>query len=102
MILKDESTVLNEIVLDVESLLKSLSTDLFEHMIKADSTALQSDMAGGEVKHFSCRSNKTYCNIKAKHYILAAGAGNQSLFDHWGHFDTKMIERPLHMVAVKK
>ena len=92
---------LNEIVLDIPSVVRSLADGLYDVMLKAEDCVLQSKVAGGHVDYLQCRSGSVICKIKAKRYILAAGAGNHALLSRWGSQRPVMQRRPLHMVMVK-
>ena len=92
---------LNEVVLDIPSLIGSLSENLSDYMMKVDTVNLQTDVAGGRIKVVQCRSGNYPSRIRAQRYILAAGAGNEALLKNWGCRKIAMQRRPLHMVMVK-
>lgn len=100
-VLKDnkQATVyqLNEPVLDVKSLLKSLLNEIGDYCIKADD--ILSINADQHVLLFS-QSDKTY-SVEYEKLLLTAGKGNQVLMDAAGLSQPKMQLRALKMVMLK-
>lgn len=93
---------LDEIVLNIPTLINALATPHLDDCIKIDSAAACSfglDPAG-HIQYLSLTSNDVPLEITAQKYIFTAGAGNEALQQQLG-IKNNMQRRPLHMVLVK-
>jgi glycerol-3-phosphate dehydrogenase len=91
---------LDDLVLDVPSLLDRLSSRYADRIFKLDtgdpgSLVMNSDTS---IKHIICSPELT---IRSSRYILSAGAGNAGLLQQAGMHSPGTQLRPLHQVLVK-
>ncbi len=95
---------LDEVVLDPHSLVDVLAKPHLDHIFKINSqTATQFSFEPQDPKHITSvtvSSGSETVQLHAKHYIFAAGAGNEALTSHFVK-PPKMQRRPLQMVMVK-
>lgn len=90
---------LDELVLDIPSLIKSLSRRLIEQTITADPAHIG---LKPETPHsLTIQQASGRLIIDSQYMILAAGAGNKSLLAQLGKTSPAMQLRPLHMVMLK-
>lgn len=91
---------LSDFVIDTPSLLRALAEPNRAHIGQAADLALQPD-ADGSVQALQARgSDGATVTVRAYHYVLAAGQGNESLLQQLGREEPAMQRRPLHMVTV--
>lgn len=86
-------TQVHECVLDVPSLVRSLSKSMMPYIVKVDDVALQKNDNQYSVKAKNADEEIT---LSARQIILTAGEGNADLFSA-----QKMQKRPLQMVILK-
>ena len=96
---------LNEIVLDIQTVVKSLVRGLESRTLKVDWTPDSGDSRlvtdNGEIAFIEhTQGNVTY-RIHARKFVLTAGEGARTLMGRWGISEPEMQLRPLHMVMVK-
>lgn len=93
----DQTFELDEPVLDVASLVRRLA-ERVAHRVVAEAVAPESlivDDAGIE------RLGLAGCTIRARIYVLAAGAGNETLAQQTGFAPTALRHRPLRQTIVR-
>ena len=93
---------LNEIVLDINSVVKSLVGGLENRCIKVDwnsDTRLITDQ--GSIDHIEIQQGGDTVHLKADRYVTTAGEGTAELMALWGITEPRMQLRPLHMPMVK-
>lgn len=92
---------LNEIVLDIESVIRVLVSGLERYTLKIDQAqSLRFDERGNAaVVH--CVSGGEDLAIHSRRFVLCAGEGTGAILQHWGASSPQMQLRPLHMVLVK-
>ena len=89
---------LDEIVLDVQTLLKELTKRHQEFIFKIEPNKQSVQMnAKGLIETFHIQSNTATVDIQAQKYIFTAGVANAELINH----AVPMQKRPLHMTVVK-
>lgn len=87
---------LDELVLNVPSLLKSLQDKYPDNIIKcSEINVVNND--DSNIKHLNVKLKEENININAKHFIFASGTNNSSLTGD----KCKSQSRPLHMLWVK-
>jgi len=90
---------LDELVLDMPSLIKSLAKRLMQQTITASPARIK---LTPEAPHtVSIQLDSGILKIDCQHIILAAGAGNQQLLSELNKNSPAMQLRPLHMVMLK-
>jgi glycerol-3-phosphate dehydrogenase len=91
---------LDDLVLDVPSLLDCLSRKSAGWIFKLDTSNPRSLVMNGEssIRHIICSTDLT---IRSSRYIFAAGAGNADLLHQAGMHAPGTQRRPLHQVVVK-
>jgi glycerol-3-phosphate dehydrogenase len=93
---------LNEIVLDLPSVISALSNACADGIYKYDCTqpgTLEFD--GKKINALVVQRKNQRLKIRAQRYILTAGEGNESIL-HTAHLSRPAMQRrPLHMVLVK-
>lgn len=91
---------LNEIVLDVPSVIQALAKPYQDRIFKnnANATRIRTN-AEGTIEAIELSDQNL--ELKAQRYILTAGEGTQDLLTQWGIDQPKMQRRPLHMVVVR-
>lgn len=92
---KGQAYRLNDIVLDVRSLLNSLAEPFEQWIYKLKDYNLIANEAGIESVNIGEHS------ISAQYFLFTAGQGNQSLLNQANLKKPTMQTRPLHQVAVK-
>ncbi|MCL6415608.1 FAD-dependent oxidoreductase [Aestuariirhabdus sp. Z084] len=93
---------LNEFVLDIPSLVSSLTDGLHEHTLAVDWSCSQINRdESGAIRNISLGGYDDPVQLKAQRYIFTSGAGTAELIQHWGVEGPKMQLRPLHMTLVK-
>lgn len=98
---------LNEIVLDIASVIKSLTDGLENQTLKVNwaspeeggNARLISD--NGKIEAIEIQQGEQIINLKAKRYVTTAGEGTEELMKLWGIEKPKMQVRPLHMPMVR-
>lgn len=90
---------LNEIVLDVPSLMTKLAAGFQSRILKLDTSKgnWQRD-CDAKISNFSCAEQQL--SINAQHFIFAAGEGNGAILAQLNIDIPKMQLRPLHMVML--
>lgn len=100
---KGDVYALDEMVLDVPSLINVLTKKYADVIFKID--AMQADDlhldANGQLKAITIRHATQCATLEAKHFIFTAGAGNELIIDKVKQPAIAMQRRPLHMVMVK-
>jgi len=88
---------LNEVVLDIPSVIRKLSEQLTQRILQLDTQQCQwqKDASGNII---SLTSNDQQLNISAQRFIFAAGEGNAAILDALAINSPQMQVRPLHMV----
>ena len=95
---------LNEIVLDIASVIKALVSDLKQQTIKVDwsengnARLVSTD---GKIDYIEIKQADKTVHLKAKRYVTTAGEGTEGLMNLWGIEKPKMQVRPLHMPLVR-
>ncbi|MGB1237239.1 MAG: FAD-dependent oxidoreductase [Pseudomonadales bacterium] len=90
---------LNEVVLDVPSVLEQLLAPVADRVLQLDSgNCIWEKSQTGDIEALVCEEHQV--RIRAQHFVFAAGKGNQAILDELGITQPKMQLRPLHMVAV--
>ena len=90
---------LEELVLNINSLLKSLATPVINNCLKINTLNVEFD-SNNNIKFLTTNINEQFINLTAQRYIFTAGSGNQELLNTV-YPDPVMQLRPLHMVLVK-
>ena len=98
---------LNEIVLDIASVIKSLTEGLENQTLRVNwasaeeggNTRLISD--NGTIQYIEIQQGEQTIHLKAKRYVTTAGEGTEELMKLWGIEKPKMQIRPLHMPMVR-
>lgn len=92
---------LDELVLDIPSVITALATPLLDKCIKIEpnSVAIKLD-SEQNITHITCKVAGFQQKIQAQKYIFTAGAGNKELINTL-HNPPTMQLRPLQMVLVK-
>ncbi len=88
---------LNEIVLDVPSVIEALAKPNAHRIYKVAPSEIRLDMQQGEVQAIQLNSMR----IEAQRYITTAGEGSEGLLQQLGVQQPQMQRRPLHMVMVR-
>ncbi len=93
----DETLAVDDLVLDVPSLVRRLARPIADRIVAApvSQDALVGDGAGIE------RIDLDTCSIHARVYVLAGGAGNTSLAQQAGFPDAPIRHRPLRQTIVR-
>jgi len=95
---------LDEMILDIYSLIETLVKPHYSSLIKVESKEnikIQFNQNNPkEIDYIELVNNNQTFHLKAKRYVFAAGEGNQALCDKLNNAP-KMQLRPLHMVIVK-
>ncbi len=92
---------LNELVLDVPSIVKALAEPAMDSLYQFDCAqpgVIEFD--GQQVTSLCLSGKRRTVHIKAQRYVFAAGEGNEALLHGAGLLSPAMQRRPLHMVAV--
>lgn len=90
---------LNEIVVDVPSLMAKLAVGFQARILNIDtSTGTWNRDLNGNISSFE--SSQQQLQISAQHFIFAAGEGNGAILDALNIASPKMQLRPLHMVML--
>ncbi|OZG71412.1 FAD-dependent oxidoreductase [Hahella sp. CCB-MM4] len=93
---------LNEIVVDVPSVINALISPFDEGIYQYDCAQHSSlELDNGSVTDLQLFGKNKRVRIKAKRYILTAGEGNESVLHSAQLHGPAMQRRPLHMVVVK-
>lgn len=98
---------LNEIVLDIATVVRSLTEGLESRTIKVDwesegnsgNTRLVAD--NGRIEYIEIQQGDQTIHLKARRYITTAGEGTEELMKLWGIEKPRMQVRPLHMPMVR-
>lgn len=89
---------LNEIVLDIPTVLKTLAAPYQSRILQIDTQQCEWQQQGSEIRGLF--DPKQELRISAQRFIFAAGEGNQAILDQLAIAQPKMQLRPLHMLAV--
>ncbi|OED41762.1 hypothetical protein ACH42_13085 [Endozoicomonas sp. (ex Bugula neritina AB1)] len=96
---------LNEIVLDIASVVKALVDGLEPQTIKVDWDADTGNArlvsGNGKIECVEIKQGDQTIHLKAKRYVTTTGEGTADLMQRWGIEKPKMQIRPLHMVMVR-
>ena len=100
---KGEVFALNEIVVDVPALVRELTKLNQGAIFKIDPLTSQSFNFDeqNKLKSVVIAADLDAIEVKAEHFVFAAGAGNEIIINQLKHPDIAMQRRPLHMVLVK-
>lgn len=93
---------LNELVLDIPSVVKTLVSSLENRCIKVDwqkDTRLLAE--NGQIQHIAVEQGGSTLRLTAKRFVTTAGEGTAALMKLWGISHPEMQLRPLHMPMVK-
>ncbi len=90
---------LNELVLNVPSVVHALTTPHAEHIFKISKDDLQIIHNNGEIAALELPEQQL--RLTAQRYILTAGEGSEKLLQDWQVSQPEMQRRPLHMVIVR-
>ena len=96
---------LNEIVLDIASVVKALVDGLEPQTIKVNwdsetgNTRLVS--SNGKIEYVEIKQGDQVIHLKAKRFVTTSGEGTAELMKLWGIEKPKMQVRPLQMVMVR-
>lgn len=90
---------LQEIVLDVPSLLQEISKPLLPYCIKIDDYQIERD-ENNHIKFVTINNGAHKLQLTAQQYIFTAGSGNEALTKNLSNAPI-MQRRPLQMVVVK-
>ena len=89
---------LNEIVLDVPSVIHALAMPDQERIIKADPEQLQIQCSDGQISAIQLNSE---LSLSGQRYITTAGEGTETVLEQLQVTKPQMQRRPLHMVMVR-
>ena len=96
---------LNEIVLDIQTVVRNLVKNLQGRTLKVNWSPEEGNSrivtSNGEIDHIEHTQGGTTYRIRAKKFVLTAGEGTRTLMGRWGISEPEMQLRPLHMVMVK-
>lgn len=94
---------LDEVVLDIPSVIKALSQHLKPFIYKIENLSAQhfNLQENGALQSITMSNATDALEIKAQQYIFTAGAGNELFLQHLRQHDIAMQRRPLHMVLIK-
>lgn len=93
---------LNELVLDVPSVVQALAEPFADGIFQLDCCQPGSiDFDGQQIKGISIHGKRRNVRIEAQCYVLTAGEGNEALLHGAAIPGPAMQRRPLHMVMVK-
>ena len=96
---------LNEIVLDIQTVVRNLVKNLENRTLKVDWTPKKGNSrivaANGEIDYIEHIQGDKTCRIRAQKFVLTAGEGTRTLMGRWGINEPEMQLRPLHMVMVR-
>ncbi len=90
---------LNELVLNVPSVITALSAPHAKRIFKISKDDFQIISNGGEIEAIELPAQQL--RLKAQRYILTAGEGCEQLLHQWKVSQPEMQRRPLHMVVVR-
>ena len=94
--------VLNEMVLDVPSLVLSLVKRNQDVIFKIEPLSVEGLYLHDEtLQAMTVYQHGKALTVQAKHYIFAAGSGNEVIVNKWRDPSVNMQRRPLHMVWLK-
>jgi len=88
---------LNEIVLDVPTVIDALARSHIQRILKIDASDIQFELTDSGVKALQLPQLR----IEAQRYITTAGEGTEALLQHLNIRQPQMQRRPLHMVMVR-
>ena len=93
---------LNEIVLDIQTVVRSLVDGLENRTLKVDwendTRIVEKD---GDIEYIEHKQGAETIQVRAKKFVLTAGEGTRELMNQWGIEQPEMQLRPLHMVMLK-
>lgn len=95
-----EVHALDEIVVDVPSLIKTLAKPYLNRMMKIESLQCNLDQTE-QLQSLTIKQDDKTQDIHAQCYVLMAGAGNAGLLQQLNATSVAMQRRSLHMVMVK-
>lgn len=90
---------MNEVVLDVKSLIQILSTKYTDSIYQAEIKDIST--VEDSIKSITIASGEEEINISADHFVFAAGAGNEKIASKLGLGSEITQTRPLKQVMVK-
>ncbi len=90
---------LNELVLNVPSVIRALSTPHADYIFRVNRDDLDISCDKGEITALELPSQQL--RLTAQRYILTAGEGSEQLLNEWQISQPEMQRRPLHMVIVR-
>ncbi len=88
---------LNEIVLDVPTVIDALARPHIQRILKIDASDIQFELTDSGVTALQLPQLR----IEAQRYITTAGEGTETLLQHLTIRQPQMQRRPLHMVMVR-
>ncbi len=88
---------LNEIVLDVPSVIEALARPNMQQICKVDPAEVRLETLNGDVQAVQLNQLR----IEAQRYITTAGEGTEEFLQQLGIDQPQMQRRPLHMVMVR-
>ena len=91
---------LDELVLDVPSLLANLARQSEGHYFQVDTLSDLALKSGLEADRVVLESGRQQLRLNARQILVTAGEGYAALAEHWGIKAEKMQRRPLHMAMV--
>ena len=92
---------LEELVLDIQSVLHSLAKNVEHHLAKIDAIQVNTCLNNNKnIQHLSTIINNQKFTITAKYYIFTAGNGNAELCKNISP-DIQMQQRPLQQLILK-
>ncbi len=91
----------NEIVLDIPSLINNLTKNTKQAIYKIKNNGCSLTMKNNQINHLTLTNdNDEQIDVKAQQYIFTAGEGNQAFLKYWE--DPPLMQtRPLHAVIMK-
>ncbi|WP_062261308.1 NAD(P)/FAD-dependent oxidoreductase [Endozoicomonas arenosclerae] len=93
---------LNEVVLDIRTVIKALVKGLESRILKVDwaeNTRIVTD--GKKIDYIEHQVGGETLQIRAKKFVTTAGEGTEDLMKLWGISEPAMQRRPLHMIMVR-
>lgn len=92
---------LEEIVLDVPSLLQTLASPYQDRIFKGAAELVFSEHSPNRISHLRVQTEQQTVELSSQRYLFTAGAGNELFIHCFKNEDLSMQRRPLHMVLVK-
>lgn len=99
--IKSKLYELAELVLDIPSLIRTLTKPVLHKCLKIDAGGYELDFdSDGNIRSVSVNSRDTVITLQAQRYIFTAGKANSALINNLINRPNMQL-RPLHMVLVK-